>query len=63
MVEQLRKIQKAAHVFQILTKIAYIFSIVGASLLAGRTADLRDRSRRGKKIAENGAQGTVFLCH
>lgn len=34
MVEQLRKIQKAAHVFQILTKIAYIFSIVGASLCA-----------------------------
>lgn len=34
MMEQLQKIQKAAHVFQILTKIAYIFSIVGASLCA-----------------------------
>ena len=32
--EQLQKIQKAAHVFEILTKIAYIFSIVGAVLCA-----------------------------
>ena len=34
MMEQLQKIQKAAHVFLILTKIAYIFSIVGAVLCA-----------------------------
>ena len=33
--EQLQKIQKTAHVFEILTKIAYIFSIVGAVLCAG----------------------------
>ena len=32
--EQLQKIQKTAHVFEILTKIAYIFSIVGAVLCA-----------------------------
>ena len=32
--EQLQRIQKTFHVFQILTKIAYIFSIVGAILCA-----------------------------
>ena len=32
--EQLQKIQKTVHIFEILTKIAYIFSIVGAVLCA-----------------------------
>ena len=34
MMEQLQKIQKTVHVFEILTKIAYIFAIVGAILCA-----------------------------
>ena len=32
--EQLQKIQKTVHVFEILTKIAYVFSIVGAVFCA-----------------------------
>lgn len=32
--EQLQKIQKTFHVFEVLTKIAFVFSIVGASLCA-----------------------------
>ena len=32
--EQLQKIQKTFHIFEILTKIAYIFSIVGAVFCA-----------------------------
>lgn len=58
--EQLQKIQKTAHVFEILTKIAYIFSIVGAVLCAVGALCALSYASGGQVFSLFGEPVTIF---
>ena len=58
--EQLQKIQKTVHVFEILTKIAYIFSIVGAVLCAVGALCALSYASGGQVFSLFGEPVTIF---
>ena len=58
--EQLQKIQKTFHVFEILTKIAYVFSIVGAVFCAVGALCAFSYSTGGQVFSLFGEPITIF---
>ena len=58
--EQLQKIQKTFHVFEVLTKIAYMFSIVGAIICAVGALCAFSWYSGGQVFSLFGEQVTIF---